>query len=732
MCYKILSDRLLQLNCIICYEQSYVLRRRGRRCAAHPGQECGPCQLCGTSTSSYYSHPATWDKAISNRLYQVELSVVSDSCICRACERHIKRNISSENYKPRWVTNQEVIAKCILPECTVTSSTGYIVHSSVVTTLQIQSAFKVQVHSEGKLIPLRQTHYKYLHRFIHADTYKHAKCFTCSAVIKGSSRHCPDPVAIKQHFCQCGDVEFDITEKDILCTNCYNAHVEILRGSQDISLDHELRALLDNSSTIPVGHFTKYVNSALTEAIRKLGAILCNRVAILLLELYKFLLEEARKNATEMGIDISELQLKQEIPKRCFLGRLISFFGKHLAYACKQRCIGALLYRPGTDLLCCLSKALNVMQNANVSFLTTSKASTVEAEPGTSAPSIDNEVAQLDMICSKVNARLQKQIKQLVDQNASTPYDISKFDVEATIASLDPLLWRMVVNITRTARETKNDIPPENINHRRKLSCLYCLCVMFFSCNRCCSIPLHLLLTDLIDTQGGSSDLIQMLNKFGAVASSDTHRRYVQFKVHQKIASGFLSELNLNNFTIASVDNIDIMQRHSFVYCGDQGRSWHGTTIQVAQPLTGRAQLAIEESIEVLATTEPTNQVLENTLSIEAGRNSENSSESVKQSLKRKERPDIERSPAKTTSSPVCKKVTRRSRSLTEHRVNQPSQTRRVLFQATTSNTIAQLSFNHYSALKCNHTIEEFHLTEPEMTAIKELEKMAFLYIAQR
>ena len=41
--------------------------------------------------------------------------------------------------------------------------------------------------------------------------------------------------------------------------------------------------------TIPVGHFTKYVNSALTEAIRKLGAILCNRVAILLLELYKIL-----------------------------------------------------------------------------------------------------------------------------------------------------------------------------------------------------------------------------------------------------------------------------------------------------------------------------------------------------------------------------------------------------------------------------------------------------------
>lgn len=137
----------------------------------------------------------------------------------------------------------------------------------------------------------------------------------------------------------------------------------------------------------------------------------------------------------------------------------------------------------------------------------------------------------MQYVCSKLNKRLQKQIKQLVEQDAGTPYDISKFDVKATIASIDPLLWRMVVNITRTVTETRRDTAPETINHRRKLSCLYCLCVMFFACNRCCSIPLHLLLTYLIDALGGSSDLIRMLNKFGAVASNDTHRRYVQFKV---------------------------------------------------------------------------------------------------------------------------------------------------------------------------------------------------------
>ncbi len=70
---------------------------------------------------------------------------------------------------------------------------------------------------------------------------------------------------------------------------------------------------------------------------------------------------------------------------------------------------------------------------------------------------------------------------------------------------------------------------------------------MFFAHNKCCSVPLHLLLTDLIDSQGGSSELIRILNRFGAVASNDTHRRYVQFKVQQKMKSGYLNDLNLNS-----------------------------------------------------------------------------------------------------------------------------------------------------------------------------------------
>ena len=137
--------------------------------------------------------------------------------------------------------------------------------------------------------------------------------------------------------------------------------------------------------------------------------------------------------------------------------------------------------------------------------------------------------------------------------------------------------------ITRTRQERKlstEDVLQNNLSNVRKLRLFYILCILCFNTDSRCNIPLHTLLTDVVDTHG-TQELIQILNPFGTISSGDTHARYVDFIVKNTKHK----QHNINeDFLVASLDNIHFLRGYAAVYCGDQLRSWHGTTIQVIQP----------------------------------------------------------------------------------------------------------------------------------------------------
>ena len=83
-------------------------------------------------------------------------------------------------------------------------------------------------------------------------------------------------------------------------------------------------------------------------------------------------------------------------------------------------------------------------------------------------------------------------------------------------------------------------------------------------------MPLHTLLTDIVETCGGSSALVHILNRLGAVSSTDTHDCYVQYTVTKQLQKDEIPYLVPNAFTIASADNLDCKQPHATVYSGDQ------------------------------------------------------------------------------------------------------------------------------------------------------------------
>lgn len=93
------------------------------------------------------------------------------------------------------------------------------------------------------------------------------------------------------------------------------------------------------------------------------------------------------------------------------------------------------------------------------------------------------------------------------------------------------------------------------------------------------TIPLHTLITDVIDGQGGSAMLIKILNRLGVCASADTLSRYIQHKCTNR-TDAIHQYLSSDSFTVVSANS-----------------STHATSIQAVQPMSSLSELVDDVSI---------------------------------------------------------------------------------------------------------------------------------------
>ena len=125
--------------------------------------------------------------------------------------------------------------------------------------------------------------------------------------------------------------------------------------------------------------------------------------------------------------------------------------------------------------------------------------------------------------------------------------------------------------------------------HIKHLRWAYLVSLIVFITNGECNSPFHAMLSDVIESCGGSTELINILNRFDICSSVDTLKGIIQPVSHDRKSAGTRSLLVNKAFTVASTDNVNFLQSNAAVYCGDQHRSWHATSIQVVQLMPNTA-----------------------------------------------------------------------------------------------------------------------------------------------
>ena len=186
----------------------------------------------------------------------------------------------------------------------------------------------------------------------------------------------------------------------------------------------------------------------------------------------------------------------------------------------------------------------------------------------------------------ELNTQIHSKIRRVLSKDAVAVMDHDQIDINDLIDEIPPKLWQAVTLLTESVSERRGTSTVSKSDsasyHIKRIIRFFLLCCMMFITDDRCSIPLHILIADLVEGQGGSAWLHKILNRLGVCASADTLSRFIQ----HKCTTVDMSDMYANDsFTVISADNIDYLHKYARVVRGNGNSSWHGTTIQLVQPL---------------------------------------------------------------------------------------------------------------------------------------------------
>ena len=247
----------------------------------------------------------------------------------------------------------------------------------------------------------------------------------------------------------------------------------------------------------------------------------------------------------------SNLHVEGKFKGRWILSNPVVCLQHHLSYTCKVR---TLLYGSNGDLLVSLSHLVYKSRHARCDHdekLRTSCTSRPLSPPPSHVTLYD------------INLRIHQQIQKFLAA------DLDTLDID-TLVSAE--LWAFIKSVTQSisecrGRNVKANQPDTLQHHVKQVRCLFCLCTIMFCTDDRCSVPFHTLITDTIESCGGSTQLIRILNRLGVCSSTDTLTRHIQCKVKEREERGPEQDCARKVSTIISADNIDFQHSYARIFC---------------------------------------------------------------------------------------------------------------------------------------------------------------------
>lgn len=420
----------------------------------------------------------------------------------------------------------------------------------------------LQVHNEEqKLCP---KHYQELYR-----QFTSQPCASCGVNPKPGApfaRHSPN-ASLMNSILYGDSVQDMLTPTDYICSTCYKDQLAIVHSHTQINHLRDLILIWEETLSSANDNLTRAILHSVLYVAHKFE----NERAVLLPHVCRVFLREYSPDADPESENILESgEGTVKFTSRWLLKQLTVYLHSHMNYKCVHKKFGTILFKKGGDLITSLSWALGTSKfeaNEELQY----EHSIGQAQP----PNVRKILLEAGNI---VNDLIHSEITK------STKSDLISMDqlnIEEQINNIDPALWAFIELITRTIRKT--EVTEENA-HVKNLRRYYILCLLIFCTNSQQPTVLHTLLSDTIEVCGGSRKLMRIFNRFGAVSSPDTHDRFVTDIAEKQRSKTLWDDLSDDTLTVASADNFDMLQSHASVFHGDQSRSYHAVTLQVAQP----------------------------------------------------------------------------------------------------------------------------------------------------